>query len=119
MAVVPFDKEAFLARRRELGKKVRGHGLTLNRALHLQHEYGITGYDYARMMKRQGNKCACCGGPFYGKRPVHVDHDHLTGKVRGLTCHGCNLLLGHAKDSIEILRRAISYLKRSAKSSQP
>ena len=39
-----------------------------------------------------------------------VDHCHITDTVRGLLCHSCNLLLGQAKDNIEILRNAIEYL---------
>ena len=43
---------------------------------------------------------------------LYVDHDHLTGKLRDLLCHHCNLLLGNAQDSVERLRLAIAYLQR-------
>lgn len=42
---------------------------------------------------------------------LHVDHDHETGLIRGLLCHHCNTLLGHAKDSVDVLEAAIVYLK--------
>lgn len=57
--------------------------------------------------------CAICGTSDWmgrhGGRP-HVDHDHETGKVRGMLCHNCNLMIGYAKEDIQTLRRAITYL---------
>lgn len=41
---------------------------------------------------------------------LHVDHCHTTGKIRGLLCHQCNVLLGASKDSITTLQNAIKYL---------
>jgi Recombination endonuclease VII len=48
-----------------------------------------------------------------GRKGTHIDHDHVTDEPRGLLCPNCNLLLGHAHDSAEILAKAISYLTRS------
>ena len=42
-----------------------------------------------------------------------VDHDHITGEIRGSLCNGCNLGLGHFKDDPTILERALRYLQRS------
>ena len=42
-----------------------------------------------------------------------IDHSHETGKVRGLLCHNCNMLLGHSKDNINTLENAIMYLNKS------
>jgi hypothetical protein len=58
--------------------------------------YGITAKQYADMMNRQNNLCALCQCPM--ERPV-VDHDHLTGKVRGILCHPCNVKLPTVEDS--------------------
>lgn len=44
------------------------------------------------------------------KRGLCVDHDHKTGKIRGLLCSPCNFILGFAKDEIEILTNAVAYL---------
>lgn len=60
----------------------------------------------------QGGKCGICEKP----PPVPgasfaVDHNHTTGKVRGVLCASCNAMLGHAKDDITILVRGIRYLE--------
>jgi len=45
------------------------------------------------------------------KIPVAVDHNHSTGKIRSLLCQGCNHGIGHFKESITLLKRAIKYLE--------
>jgi hypothetical protein len=61
-------------------------------------------------MAYQGGVCWICGvGP--KKIPLNVDHDHKTGRVRGLLCWHCNnRLLGASRDRPEILRKAAQYL---------
>jgi hypothetical protein len=58
--------------------------------------YGITIADYDRMFDEQNGLCAVCGSDkALGRgRRFHVDHDHITGKVRGLLCHLCNTAIG-------------------------
>jgi len=73
--------------------------------------YGLSYDDYINLFNQQGNLCAICGTNTSGKRDWHVDHCHTTNIVRGILCHHCNVLLGHAKDNIEILASAINYLK--------
>lgn len=82
-----------------------------NRDSYLRRKYGITEEQYEELKLAQGGKCAICL-----KKPrtrsLAVDHDHKTGSIRGLLCSRCNHgLLGHAYDSIEMLERAIGYLK--------
>ena len=73
--------------------------------------YGITLKDYYKILEDQGGVCAICGtDKAGGKGRFHIDHCHKTSEIRGLLCHNCNLLLGHAKDSIKILIKAIKYL---------
>ena len=57
-------------------------------------------------------KCEICGdtAPPHRKH-LAVDHNHITGKIRGMLCDPCNLALGKFKDSVIILEKAISYLK--------
>jgi len=57
------------------------------------------------------NFCTICGNEFKLKRTTYIDHCHSTGKVRGLLCPKCNILLGSCNDNVLILESAISYLK--------
>lgn len=75
-------------------------------------KYGLTEEKYKELFIEQDNKCSICGTPFEDTK-AFVDHDHKTGKVRGLLCTQCNTLLGMAKDNTEILDAAIQYLKNS------
>jgi len=72
--------------------------------------YGITPDEKAAILCKQDNKCSICKIPFHNTRHTHVDHNHKTGKVRGILCNHCNHLLGNAKDTIEVLENAITYL---------
>ena len=85
------------------------------RNYNLMKNYGITSADYDDMLKKQDYKCAICQSPSTNSRSKYfmVDHDHDTGAVRGLLCHKCNTLLGHANDDTTILNNAIKYLNSS------
>jgi hypothetical protein len=78
--------------------------------------YGITEESFYSMLDQQQNRCAICGREFDRSREgaASVDHDHLTGSVRGLLCKLCNLGLGCFADSSEKLVGAIDYLSRSS-----
>lgn len=56
--------------------------------------YGITLEEYASLYDEQGGRCALCGGESNGRGRLAVDHDHETGRVRGLLCFSCNTALG-------------------------
>lgn len=75
--------------------------------------YGITQQQFDALLLQQNNGCAICGRGFGDKTP-HVDHDHATGKVRGLLCKSCNTAIGLLGDSEEGVRLALSYLQRVA-----
>lgn len=83
----------------------------LNRK-HLMMRYGITQHEYEKMLLAQDNKCAVCGTnkPGGPGGVFAVDHNHKTGKVRGLLCSSCNTALGLLKDNKETLCSAITYL---------
>jgi hypothetical protein len=71
--------------------------------------YGLTEDALAELIESQGGVCAICQ-----ERPaVHVDHDHVTGVVRGVLCFPCNAALGLFEDRIDLLGRAQSYLETS------
>jgi hypothetical protein len=76
--------------------------------------YGITNQDYEQMLENQGFCCAGCGlHQNILEKKLNVDHDHVTGKVRGLLCGNCNRALGLVKDNMETLVRLQEYLEKS------
>lgn len=78
---------------------------------HLVRAYNITTKDFYQMLEVQGNKCLICKTDKPGKRGFQVDHDHKTGKIRGLLCFRCNVGLGFFVDSVAALKSAIQYLE--------
>ena len=79
------------------------------------YKYGLTLEDYEQLEADQNHVCAICRKPRSTKRcpRLFVDHDHKTGKIRGLLCHHCNAAIGHMMDSPETLRRAAQYLEET------
>lgn len=70
--------------------------------------YGITQSEYEELLLIHGSTCSLC---LEDKPKLVIDHDHATGKVRGLICHKCNNGLGAFRDDVELLQKAIRYLK--------
>ena len=67
------------------------------------------------MLLSQGGQCAVCGvtlttGKGWGTQ-THIDHDHVSGKIRGLLCARCNTSIGRLGDSVDGLMRAVEYLR--------
>jgi hypothetical protein len=62
------------------------------------------------MLLAQNGVCAACFKTCSIKKNLAVDHDHKTGKVRGLLCQNCNVALGHARENPDVLRRLAEYL---------
>jgi hypothetical protein len=80
----------------------------------LLQNYGITNQDYEQMLENQVFCCAGCGlHQNILEKKLHVDHDHVTGRVRGLLCGNCNRALGLVKDNLETLVRLHEYLEKS------
>ncbi|MDA5282343.1 endonuclease VII domain-containing protein [Streptomyces sp. Isolate_45] len=78
-----------------------------NRASYFKRKYGITEAEREEMIAAQGGLCLLCReGP-----AEHVDHDHQTGKVRGVLCFSCNAALGQFKDRPDVIRRAAAYVE--------
>jgi len=75
----------------------------------LRYKYGISLEEYEAMLAKQDGACAVCVSIPDG-RDLCVDHDHLTGKVRGLLCDLCNRMLGQSGDRSWLLRRGANYL---------
>ncbi len=76
--------------------------------------YGVSIEDYDAMLKKQKNKCAICESTSNNRKRAErfcIDHCHSTGKIRGLLCHNCNVLLGKLKDSIAMCKKVVIYLE--------
>lgn len=80
--------------------------IRVSRESNLKTNYGISLFDYNRMFEKQKGLCAICGQ----KKFLDVDHDHSTGKFRGLLCGNCNRGLGVFQESLPILLSACDYL---------
>lgn len=82
---------------------------------HLKKKYGLTPEQYNGMMEKQRWVCAICQGDNINGRRLAVDHDHATGKVRGLLCDRCNRGIGNFRDNVTFLLQAANYLIKSRK----
>ena len=78
------------------------------RNYHLRRRYGITAEHFDTMFADQGGVCAICREA----KAEHVDHDHATGRVRGLRCFNCNGALGQFRDRTDLMLLAVAYLRR-------
>jgi len=89
------------------------------RAYRLKKDFGMSVNEYEQMLEKQGGVCAICK---QAETRIHcitkkvirfcVDHDHKTGKIRGLLCTRCNLMIGHVNDNAPLLREAADYIDR-------
>ncbi len=78
---------------------------------YLKFTYGLTLDQYKEMLCAQGFRCAICRKSHkVFKKKLAVDHNHRTGKIRGLLCHHCNSALGNFKDHVLYLQSAVKYL---------
>jgi hypothetical protein len=68
--------------------------------------YGLTLEEYQEMLEAARGVCPIC----LKTRKLYIDHDHQTGRVRGLLCNRCNLGVGLLEDSAENLARGTAYL---------
>jgi hypothetical protein len=100
-----YDKQP----REKLNEQQRAYrGRTdVGRRLELKAKYGITLEQWATMVSLAGNRCEICG--VLDDR-LCVDHDHVTGLVRGALCRQCNRAIGQLGDSLEGIRKAERYL---------
>lgn len=86
---------------------------TLN-AARLKREYGITQSEVDALFEAQKGLCPICEGILNPPpdRTTHIDHDHVSHKVRGLLHNRCNMALGLLSESPEVLRKAADYLEK-------
>jgi hypothetical protein len=107
---------AILARQRY--HKTDPSHITQQKRKYALRNYGISQQEYENLLEEQNWVCKTCGQPETKLHPathkvlcLSVDHDHQTGRVRGLLCHRCNMALGLVHDDPEILSNMIEHLK--------
>lgn len=89
------------------GKETRQRLYGGSRHYHLKKRYGIGAAEFDELVREQDGVCPICNRP----GPEHVDHDHESGRVRGVLCFNCNGGLGQFGDNTERLYRAAFYLE--------
>lgn len=76
----------------------------------IKHKYGVDINKYNEMLQECNYQCMICNQLHTEDKPLHIDHCHTTGQIRGLLCNKCNQGLGFFKDSTILLNNAINYL---------
>ena len=114
------NRDDYNKKRLDWANKDRERRTKQARKSHLKTTFNITLDDYDLMVKNQNGLGLICH-----KKPkkikyknkknpdFHIDHDHKTGKIRGLLCYNCNIGLGKFNDDIEIMKSAINYLNNN------
>ncbi|MDA4130149.1 MAG: endonuclease VII domain-containing protein [Thaumarchaeota archaeon] len=71
-------------------------------------------YEAEKALKNFKGRCESCGdvSPGVNRTAWCLDHDHVSGKFRGILCYGCNTALGYARDSVTRLNLLSEYLRR-------
>lgn len=91
------------------GKKRKPVAQDLRRKQNLAARYRLTQSDINNLLMTQGGRCSICGNEL---EKFHVDHNHITGKVRGLLCHRCNIIIGGLDDPL-FRAKAVAYLEQT------
>lgn len=84
-----------------------------NRRAHIKRRYGLTIEEYEALV---ADGCSICGET---EKRIVMDHCHVSGANRAPLCDACNIMLGGARDDVDILRQAIRYLTEHASSKSP
>lgn len=107
------NREAVREKKREIYVAKKSAYAIRGRENHLLRKFGITQQQYNAILNRQFGGCGICRVKPSG-RHFAVDHDHVSGRVRGLLCDRCNRLIGLAKDNATVLSAAASYVAGNA-----
>lgn len=104
------------AKARQKAWRESDRGRLLDKTYLLQRHYGLTHDQYLAMIRSQRKRCASCRDRFTGEgrasKSPHVDHDHKTGRVRGILCRECNIAEGLLR-SIKRVDSLAAYLRRA------
>ena len=94
-------------------QKKNSYNYVKSRKRGILNKYNLTFDEVESLYINQDKKCKICKtehSSIYAHGGLYIDHCHTTGKVRGLLCSRCNVLLGNCNDNISILNSAIDYL---------
>lgn len=108
------QKRQLAANKKRYHSRNRDRLLPHNREMRRLRKYGLSAERNESLFNAQGRCCAICKVPEAEMLQRHIDHDHVTGRVRGILCGNCNLAIGHMQDDPARLRRAAEYLERPA-----
>lgn len=114
------DKMAVIVARRKAKEKADPAFAARQRDRTIKRKYGISQIEYEAMFKKQKGRCAICHRE-PGEKPLHIDHCHKTGVVRGLLCHQCNWYLGTIEADHHLWARLSKYVAtaKSIKTNNP
>ncbi len=79
-----------------------------NRLRHVKKTYGLSPAAYTNLVTVANKQCMICGA----EKELCIDHNHETGKVRGLLCNICNMYIGNIRENTTTLQKAIDYLEK-------
>ena len=100
---------------RSYAKKHKERIKTYGRKWSIKKTYKISYEDWLKIWESQDGKCAICGESFVKPSDAHTDHNHKTGKIRGLLCRNCNIAVGLFKDNPELTIKATEYILKNHK----
>jgi hypothetical protein len=91
-------------------KQYKEYYPTRGRDSQLKRTYGITLSQRNELIEQQEGKCKICKVELAGGKHTHIDHDHNTGRIRGILCNHCNVGIGMFKNDKELVHKIIEYL---------
>ena len=109
------NKEKNKARKDAYNKEYHEKTYESRKELLTAKRYGITLDEYKQMFIDCDSKCEICNSTESSDRTLSVDHNHITGQIRGLLCHNCNTGIGQLKadENLDIIKKAIEYLENN------
>jgi len=103
------NKEKYRAWREQTRPERIAYARAYYKRYYRYNTYGLNEDDYEKLLEAQGGVCAICGED--NGETLGVDHDHVTGRIRGLIHRKHNAAIGALGDSVDGLRRATAYLE--------
>ncbi len=112
-----YKQKYFQKNKKKIYQRRKSKPIDFERKQHyyIKSRYGISKVQYDKMLIDRNYTCDICGyvQPENATKieKLYIDHCHVTNKIRGLICFSCNNAIGHFKDKIDVMKRAIKYLE--------